>query len=112
MATKTTGAEMKAFIQSDWGDGVYMTGYAIDVNGERFDEFGESFEEEDLNPTDKVVIVAGSVVNDESDSEVSLQTFFKRWKKIQSTAYLSVECSKEKLEAVMAAIVAAGGKVK
>lgn len=113
MAVKCTGAEYKAFISSDWGDGVYMDDYAIAINGEKYDQLEGGLEdaEENLQPGDKVVIMEGGIYQD-SGYVRSLESHFKLWRKKQATAFLAVECPNDKLEAVKAAIVAAGGKVK
>jgi len=110
---KTTGAEWKAFNADNtyWGE-FYMEDEVITVNGEPVDEY--SFDVESLNDADKVTVDGGWVADQAagSDKEYNLNTFFNRWRKQQTTEFLSVEVQKEKADAVRAAIVAAGGKVK
>lgn len=110
---KTTGAEWKAFNLADayWGE-FYLDDEAITVNGKEIDPY--DYEPSKLNDADEVKIDGGYVVDQAkgSDREYSLDTFFKRWRKQQTTEYLSVEVPKDKADAVRAAIVAAGGKVK
>lgn len=110
---KTTGAEWKAFNADNayWGE-FYVEDEAITVNGDPVDEY--SFDVTTLADTDKVEIDGGWVADQAngSDKEYSLDTFFRRWRKQQTTEFLSVEVSKDRADAVRAAIIAAGGKVK
>jgi hypothetical protein len=110
---KTTGAEIKAF----WNDQTYWGECAVEeevvtVNGKEIAE-GE-FDTRDLLDNDRVTIDGGFVWDqrDEFEFDCDLSTFFRRWRKQQTTAFLAVEVPKEKADAVRAAIVAAGGKVK
>lgn len=110
---KTTGAEWKAFnADSTYWAEFYHEDEEITVNGDRVDPY--SFDAETLTGPEKVIVDGGWVADQakDSDKEYSLETFFKRWRKQQTTEYLSVEVPKEKAQAVKAAIVAAGGKVK
>lgn len=120
MATKTTGAELREFYNDDayWqksGDGksddVWHEELVLEVNGvEQSDDFSIN---EDLKEEDQVKIVYGQVLSTrEGFADRSFESFFKAWRKQQSTAYLSVSVPKEKLDAVRAAIVAAGGSIK
>lgn len=114
MAVKLTGAEYKAFMDSDWGD-CFMDDYVIAINGVDFEQMGGGLEdaEDAMQPSDKVVIKGGDIFTTNESSYVrSLEAHFKLWRKKQTTAILSVECPNDKLDAVKAAIVAAGGKVK
>lgn len=113
MATKTNGAELKAFYNDDayWGENLWHEDIVLVVNGaEQPDGFSIS---EDLKDEDLVTIVDGVVLSssDEVDDR-SFESYFKAWRKQQSTAYLAVTVPKEKLDAVRAAIKAAGGTIK
>lgn len=110
---KTTGAEWKAFNE----DSSYWAEFCVEdeivtVNGSRVDEHSSYVET--LADADKMTVDGGWVADqaDGSDNEYSLETFFRRWRKQQTTEYLSVEVPKEKADAVRTAIRAAGGKVK
>lgn len=120
MATKTTGAELRAFYNDDsyWlksGDGnsddVWHEELVLEVNGvEQSDDFSIN---EDLKDEDQVKLVNGHVLSTrEGFADRSFESFFKAWRKQQNTVYLSVAVPKEKLDAVCAAILAAGGSVK
>ncbi len=120
MATKTNGAELKAFYNDDgyWlktpdskGDDVWHEDLVLVVNGvEQVDDFSIT---EDLKDEDQVTIVDGAVLSNRDDfADRSFESFFKAWRKQQNTAYLAVTVPKEKLEAVRAAILAAGGSIK
>jgi len=110
---KTTGAEWKAFNSDDkyWAD-FYLDDEVITVNDSDVDPY--DYDPSKLADTDKVAIDGGWVTDQTpgSSKEYSLATFFKTWRKQQTTEFLSVEVPKEKADAVRAAIVAAGGKVK
>jgi len=113
MATKTNGAELKAFYNDDayWTDDIWHEELTLEVNGvERSDDFSIN---EDLKGEDQVTIVDGAVLSNLEDfKDRSFESFFKAWRKQQNTVYLSVAVPKEKLDAVRAAILAAGGSVK
>lgn len=120
MATKTTGAELRAFYNDEayWSstpnassEDVWHEEVVLKVNGiEQPDDFSIN---EDLKDVDRVVIVDGSVLSKSDDfKNCSFESFFKAWRKQQTTAHLAVSVPKEKLEAVRAAILAAGGSIK
>lgn len=118
MSVKTHGAELKAFYtdESYWkrtangGDDLWYDDLVLMVNGKEVEDFSI---QNDLKDEDKVTIVAGIVrSNDENLVPArSFESFFKAWRKEQNTAYLCVTVSRDKLEAVRAAILAAGGKI-
>ena len=112
MAVKCTGAEYKRFIESDWGGDAYMDDYVISINGTIYNQFDGGLDEaeEKIQPSDKMVIIEGDVFVG-SGWVRSLEAHFKQWRKKQTTAFLAVECPIDKLDAVKAAIIAAGGKV-
>lgn len=110
MAEKTTGAEFKKFYSDPvfWPDGVWHDDEVVLVDGVAQDDL-----DPDMIPdASKVVIECGVVFLHDDDGEgVALDTYFRRWLKVQTTRSLVVEVSAEKLDAVVAAIKAAGGKV-
>ncbi|HCL4132348.1 TPA: hypothetical protein N2C61_003455 [Pseudomonas aeruginosa] len=120
MATKTTGAELKAFYNDDayWqksaansSDDIWHDEVVLEVNGvEQPDDFSIN---EDLKDEDQVKIVYGQVLSNRDDfADRSFESFFKAWRKQQNTIYLAVAVPKDKVEAVRAAILAAGGSIK
>lgn len=115
MTVKCTGADFKRFyndpafwFKSDsddehtwWDDG------CVEVNGVEKDDPGECLD------TDTVTIHGGVVFGKVFGAkEPSLEAYFKRWKKLQDTTSLVIECPKDKLDAIRAAVKAAGGKVQ
>ncbi|MEZ6723129.1 hypothetical protein [Pseudomonas aeruginosa] len=106
MSIKTTGIELKSFWKDDsvWPDDSYVDGLYLKVNGQDAD----SEDIEALNDADQVVIEDGYFCDANDDGE-SLLTVFKRWRKKQTTVYISASCPKELEEAVRAAIKSAGG---
>lgn len=114
MPTKTTGAEYKAYLEEKdpqwWPENAYMDDEVLTVNG-KSNENDFSFDSSKLEDSDVVVIECGSYFKDLVSESTSLEAHFKRWRKAQNTAWCSFECPKDKLDAVKAAIKAAGGKV-
>lgn len=82
------------------------------MNGEQIPEFEFDFDK-DLKPTD-IVSVSGGVVFGKvvGAKEPSVETYLKRWLKTQTTTTIVVDCPKEKLDAILVAIKAAGGTLK
>lgn len=113
MGVKASGAELKAFYNDVvfWPPGEGNTWHedeSVTVNNQTWEG-----EYTDVPDNAQVVIDGGIVFStkwEEGDAP-SFETYFKRWRKAQSTAFLSVECPKDKEAAVRAAIKAAGGKV-
>ena len=109
---KTTGAEWNKFYSDPeyWGSGQWHDDCVIRINGiETEDDYADT-----LPDTAKVEIDDGYVyLSDGFDNPgPALETYFRRWKKNQTAIFLSVECPREKYEAVVAAIKAAGGRCK
>lgn len=114
MTAKTTGAEIKRFYADPefWPDddgSTYHDDELITVDGQSMDR------EADIQeiPDAAVVSVSGGVVFSPKfdGNEPSFETYFKRWRKKQSTVSIIVECDFDKRDTVIAAIKAAGGKV-
>lgn len=80
------------------------------VNGEQIDE--EFDFDKDLKPED-VIEVSGGVVFGKvaGKTEPSVEAYLKRWLKAQNTISLVVHCPKDKVDAIKAAIKAAGGSM-
>ena len=116
MTVKATGAEYKAFMADlvFWpDDGKNYTWHEDDTTMIDSVVMGDLHTLSDILDTAKITIDGGMVFNNTwpDESEPSLDTYFKRWRKAQNTVFLAVEAPKDKLEAVKAAIKAAGGKV-
>lgn len=115
MATRTTGAEFKRFMTdpaywpNDAGD-TYYDEEELVVNGAPLDS------ETDIETLadDDVVTIEGGIVFSPLwvGKEPSFEAFFKQWRKKQTSVTLLIECDRAVLEAVKAAIKAAGGKVQ
>lgn len=111
MPTKTTGAEFKRFYSDPtaWPDKAWHEDEEVIVDG------ANCSDDHDYTtiPDDAVVKVSGGVVYGLNDGkeEPSLEAHFKRWRRLQSEETFVVICDKDKLDAVQAAVKAAGGKV-
>lgn len=107
---RTTGAEYKRFYNDDeaWPADTWYEDESMEVNGENWDD-----REVVEIPDDAIVKLSGGIVlGHPGGTEPTLETHFRRWKKLQTTATFVVECDLAKVENVKAAIKAAGGKVK
>lgn len=113
MAIKTTGAEFKRFYNDDvyWppADGIWHEDEILTVNG----VVQEDGVDTDAIPDEAEVKIEGGIVfgRDWDGNEPSFEAYFKRWRKKQNTASFLVECDLSILEAVKAAVKAAGGRV-
>ena len=111
MTIRTIGTEFKKFYSdtSAWPKGVYHEDEEITVDGDTVDYRYDLSRVPD-NAT--IVLADGYVLNLPNGKDISFEQHFKNWKKRQMTSTLVVECPLDKLEAVTAAIKAAGGLVR
>lgn len=118
MATKCTGADYKAFMddKSFWKETGEPDGYTyhddevLIVNGVEADL---DFDPMKMSDSDRVTIEGGVVINAAQGPEMpSLEAYFKRWRKAQTTRYLVVEAPVEKLDEISEALKALGAKVR
>lgn len=112
---KTTGAEFKRFYSDPevWKDGYYHEEEEILVDGkECYDEFGcYDLDLSAVADDARIEFQHGVILNKDNDPVTGFDTAFKKWKKKQTTVSFMVEAPKDKLEAIVAAIKADGGKV-
>jgi len=111
MATKTIGAEFKAFYEDKafWPEGVWHEDEKITIDGvfqSEYLDFGS------IPNNSQITLASGHVTNDNGDDFGSFEDYFRKWQKQQKTTFLTVEVPHEKAESVKAAIIVAGGKVK
>lgn len=100
---KTTGALWKEF----YNDEAFWEGYYHDDTLIYFDDV-EVEEYEDPAPNTVVKIESGYVYKSDGNSftshDLSLETFFKRWKKKQTTRTIAVTIDKENFDEVFETI--------
>ena len=114
MAVTTNGAEFKRFYSDKefWPDDEGHTWHEdvlFKVDGE---PVPDDFDMSNVADTAKVSMEDGIVFSPKFEgNEPSFETYFKRWRKQQTSTTLVVEVDLAKLDAVKAAIRAAGGKV-
>jgi hypothetical protein len=114
MTVKTNGAELKRFYAdpSYWSNGDGETWHEeeiITVNGVTTEDV--AIEE---IADDAIIQLSGGVVFSNQwdvDHAMSFETYFKRWRKEQTTATIIVEIAKDRLDVLTAAIDSAGGKI-
>lgn len=115
MTVRTNGAEIKAFYSDKafWpedGEGrnlVWQDELTLITNG--FEDLNPSIS--NLKDTDQVKITYGDVFTGENTFLATVEDYFKRWKKTQTHTPVLVSVPNEHLEAVKAAVVAAGGEL-
>ena len=108
---KMSGAEWNKFYkdQEIWGNGQWHDDTVITVDGVQVEEYEELPDAANVTISGGVVILSGI---DPDENSPSMETYFRRWKKNQTTIFLTVECPREKYESVTTAIKFAGGKCK
>ena len=110
MSVKTNGLEFWTFYNDKdyWPEGAWHDDTVILVNGKEV----EDYTRENI-PDDAQVTIDGGVVylDERGQEDTGFESYFKKWRKQQSTVFLSVEAPKDKLDAIKAAIKAAGGRV-
>lgn len=94
-AVKTTGAEFAKYYADPkvWPDGAYHDREEISVNGEYVDEY------DDISGDARVLIECGDVIF-EDGSSVEMTKHFRKWKKSQTTAFITIECDKNLVEQI------------
>lgn len=108
---KTTGAEFWKFYEDEefWPNGAWHDDTLLMVDGEEVTDY----DKENIPMNSKVTLDGGIVFLGDSDDEgLSFESHFRKWKKTQTHVFLSVECHRDDLEKVKAAVKEAGGKVK
>lgn len=111
---KTNGATWKKFVEDDktWKGGCYIDDVAMLVDGV---DPGPEVVDSEIPDSAIVVIEAGYFVwhtEDGGTESCCLIKKFKAWQKEQKTVTLTVTVDNIKRDALVAAIKAAGGKVK
>lgn len=117
MTVKMTGAQFKRYHTDkdpqtwpgeDNGDTFYDE-VVFYVDGvEQIDDIDHS----SLSDSAIVAIQGGVIISTDSRIDgISVEAHARRWMKRQNTVVVMVECSKDQLEAVEAAVKGAGGKV-
>ena len=107
MTVKTTGAEFKRFYNDPafWPEGAWHEDDVILADGEEPEQI-------DLISETAVVSISGGVVFGVGGREPpSLESWFRKWKKIQTTMSFIVECDIADQANLISVIRSAGGKV-
>ena len=111
MTTKTTGYEFKKFYvdPKGWPGGVYHDYEEISVGGVYDHKWIDDYS--GIPDEAKVEISGGLIFNGDGKTIGRFETEFRRWRRLQSCTTIFVECPNGKIEAIKAAISAAGGRV-
>ena len=97
---KVKGAEWNRFYFDDsyWKKDYWHEGSVIKINGEEFEDETDA-DLSALNPSDDLEITEGVVYLDEYGSKwVSLESFFKKWRKGQTHETVCVLIPKDKVD--------------
>jgi hypothetical protein len=108
-----SGAEFKKFYNDTewWPEGVYHDDASITVDGK--DAY--QYEKTDLDkvPDESIITLDGGIVTDiEGIDHGSLDSYFKKWKKTQTTKTLLLEVKKEDVDKLLQVIKDSKIKVK
>lgn len=91
-----SGAEYKAWQSSEWGS-AWWEEYEMLINGVVVDDIAL----DEVKDADKIVINGGVVFADENDrAGCSATSHFNRWKKAQTTQFVSVQVSNDDVQAL------------
>ena len=107
MSTKTSGLEFKAFYNDPkvWKNNRFHEYEQIFVNG----KLEEDLSIEKINDADIVTIDGGMIYEDGYKDVGGFESQFRKWRRDQDTTVLMVRAPNASLEAIRAAIKAAGG---
>ena len=110
MPVKMSGREFNEFYNSDWGDDVWVDEDDVTVDGRDLQEL--SNEEQEVPDTAVVVIRAGVLYRGYINVPIGgLVQFAKKWQKNQLMTRAVCEIPKDRYDAFVKAVAAAGGKV-
>lgn len=120
MSINTTGRDFKRFYNDDavWKppgskEGAYFDDVAIYVDGNDWEDTGKDYT--DIPDDAKVSFSGGSWYPDQTTAAQyegrNFETVFKKWRKAQTHTTIIVEVALENIDAMKAAVTAAGGKV-
>ena len=121
MAVKMSGKEWNEFYNDPawWPDGLYHEEEVLEVDG-RIVSWEEAHDDEvsleALPDNATVKLTGGYVMQDNTRTMIAervstLESYFKKWRKQQNTAWLVVKCDKDKVEQVKKAVREAGGSL-
>lgn len=112
MATKTNGKELKAFWNLEepwWPEDGFVEGDSYMVNGK---EQGDSWEPLSAADTDQITILSGVICDARGeDSDLDLNTQFRKWRKSLTTTTVLVEIPLDKLDDLKTSVKALKGKI-
>lgn len=113
MATKISGTEFKRFYSDTkfWPTDTYHEDVVWKLNGE---DLPDDKDPDTALDTDIVSMEGGIILNTPLypvGREPSIETYFRRWKREQTSTTFVVECDISKMDAIHAAIKAAGGRI-
>ena len=111
---KVSGAEWKAFMNDEayWGKDTYFDDAEFTLNGEvKPDDL--DFDTTQIANTDILEVVNGGIYSESKPehNNKSLESMFRRWRKLQTHTSFVVTCKKDHVEAIKRSVKLLGGKV-
>jgi hypothetical protein len=104
-----TGAQYKAFLNSDWGPDAYWEEAEITINGNPIPEDG--INDDAIKDSDTMVITGGAICQDQvkhPHTWINAEPFARKWLKSLSTVTLMVDVPREHADDYAARIGALG----
>lgn len=114
MTIKTTAAEFVRFYTDPefWPEGHWHDDEEITIGGKEASLGSLDWHDlKQLPPDTKIGISNGGVMDKDSNEIDTFEGYFRKWRKKQTTVSILVECDREKVDVVTAAIKAAGGRI-
>lgn len=107
---KTTAVVYNKFLTDPdyWPVDAYMDDVEIYVDGILSED---GVDTEKLPPDSKIEIGVGYITNPDGDALGSLQSFFKKWLRLQTNSIIMVECENSQIEEIKDLLKSKGCKI-
>lgn len=114
MSVKTTGAEYKEYMNYTdpifWPEESFIDDVVLIIDGVRLDEHFD-FDESKVSDSAEIIIECGVFMRNNDSDDIPLELHFKRWRKAQTTAYLSISVDKSRIDELKAILKTFGAKI-
>lgn len=108
-ALKMSGAEFKDWQNAEWGEDAWWDDYVIFIDGKEVDDY----DPDEISDQCRIEIHGGVVLLDRNgEKQVSAAAHFRNWKRSKTHSTIVADIPLGRMDEVIAAISAAGGKVR
>ncbi|OGU22501.1 MAG: hypothetical protein A2580_08935 [Hydrogenophilales bacterium RIFOXYD1_FULL_62_11] len=107
MAIKTTGAEFKQWLESDWGQDAWWEDNVVKVDGAYVDD---DYDHSTIPDASAVVLEQGLILTEKGAKNVDAVRHFRAWRAAQEHTYVVVKVPKDQLDAFLATLPSFGAK--